>query len=55
MMHREGLKLVTSNEISPTTDIGVDMNNFSEDEILSMLESMKDTDDIDANSIMQNL
>jgi hypothetical protein len=33
MMHREGLKLVTVEEISPTTDIGIDMNNLSEEKI----------------------
>ncbi|MDR0650306.1 MAG: hypothetical protein LBG59_02625 [Candidatus Peribacteria bacterium] len=54
MMHREGLKLITTDEISPTTNIGIDMNNFSEEHLLRMLENMG-TDNIDYSSIMQTL
>jgi hypothetical protein len=53
MVHREGIKLATINEIPPTTDIGVNMNNFSEEKILNMLKNMKDN--IDPNSIMEKL
>jgi hypothetical protein len=53
MVHREGLKLVTVEEISPD-NVGINMDNFSEEKILSVLSGM-DFNNMDINSITQSL